>query len=425
MTESIKFFWNGIRVNGDKKLIRCFYSIDNDARVKGPCVSLSVRGYSDDLPRDVFAVENDTDLYTDYFDTDRALLTPSHPIYKYARRAALQAATRGEPQYIEKLKANIGKPTDWYYKGRVAEIEGREARLRKNLEELERLPKGQPTAADLEAVREMNLAAESARLAEEEAERQRAQEKVLAQRNAGEVYITEVSKAHPIKPGEPVVKIPFSESPFFYAFDENLTLSVAAAEIVLKHYDELRHEENQRDGKVGYDKTDFVVEYTDEAGELRTYSGRYDLGDNDGGLIEHIRQFGQNFQECGSFGTGNPSDQDKEDGAQIIALADRLERYTEGGKIIRVSFAPWAKEAAQRAREAKEAEQEQARQDFRNVLDMVEMLTDDQLAAAVMNVPNDDPKKLDVARFFLQQLADRDPERALGVFREWKGGAGA
>ena len=66
-TESIKFFYNGIKVNGGK-LIRCFYFTDSDS------VTISARDYAD-LPRDMFKVKNETDLYTDYFDTDSATMT--------------------------------------------------------------------------------------------------------------------------------------------------------------------------------------------------------------------------------------------------------------------------------------------------------------------------------------------------------------
>ena len=97
-TESIRFFWNGIKVNGGK-LIRCFYFTDS----KSDSVTISARDY-DHLPRDLFTVKNETDLYTDYFDSDSATLTPAHPLYKYARAAALKSAMRGEPEYIAKLE---------------------------------------------------------------------------------------------------------------------------------------------------------------------------------------------------------------------------------------------------------------------------------------------------------------------------------
>ena len=91
-TESIRFFWNGIKVNGGK-LIRCYYFTDS----RSDSVTIGARDY-DHLPRDLFTVKNETDLYSVYFDSDSATLTPAHPLYKYARAAALKSAMRGEPE---------------------------------------------------------------------------------------------------------------------------------------------------------------------------------------------------------------------------------------------------------------------------------------------------------------------------------------
>ena len=44
----------------------------------------------------------------------------------------------------------------------------------------------------------------------------------------------------------------------------------------------------------GYDKTSFSIAYTLQ-GELITYEGRQDLGDGDGGLIEHIRAYHEHY----------------------------------------------------------------------------------------------------------------------------------
>ena len=47
-------------------------------------MSIYARDYAD-LPRDLFEVKNDSDSYTDYFENDRAYLTPAHPLYMYFR----------------------------------------------------------------------------------------------------------------------------------------------------------------------------------------------------------------------------------------------------------------------------------------------------------------------------------------------------
>ena len=409
-TESIRFFWNGIKVNGGK-LIRCFYFTDSDS------VTISARDYAD-LPRDMFKVKNETDLYTDYFDSDRATVTPEHPLYKYARAAALKAAMRGEPEYIAKLKNTVEnkklapwqKPDDFR-----AEIDRRQAQLDRNAAELATLPKGHPTAADVEAVHEMNNAAESARLAREHAAELERREKAIRTRNENRAFIEQTAAAHPIKDGAPVVTVEWSENG---AFDDGMKFSVAAAEIIFKTLDEKIASDPER----GYDKTKFSITYTNADGEQDTYKGRYDLGDNDGGLIAHIRSFGAFLRDKGNFGNGKPTDEDKETGAAIVAVADLLEQYTEGGRVVSVMPAPWLEEYQRRKAEQAQQEQEQARQDFADILESVQMLTDEQLERAVFAISPTDKEKIDVARFFLQELSRRDKANALAVFRRWKNG---
>lgn len=187
MTTAIKFFYNGIKVNGGK-LIRCLYFTDSRSDSRSDSVTISARDYAD-LPRDMFTVKNETDLYTDYFDSDSATLTPAHPLYKYARAAALKAAMRGEPEYIAKLKQSeqdAKTPGRYHWRSADAiraEIDQRQAQLDRNAAELATLPKGHPTAADVEAVHEMNTAAESARLAREHAEELERREKAIRTRN--------------------------------------------------------------------------------------------------------------------------------------------------------------------------------------------------------------------------------------------------
>lgn len=104
-----------------------------------------------------------------------------------------------------------------------------------------------------------------------------------------------------------------------------------------------------------------------------------------------------------------------------MALADLLEAHTAAGRVVSVSVAPWFEKAV---RERQKSEEEAKREEVQNIMGAVEMLTDEQLAAAVLHVPVDDAEKADVARFFLQALARRDEKKALSVFRMWKSGEG-
>lgn len=360
----IKFYYNGVKVNGGK-LIKCYYHLDENS------VCIYADSYGAVLPREYFTVKNDSDSYTDYHDKDHAVVSAEHPLYKFARYVALKGVMSGKTYY---------KPTE----AQASEWENTK-------------DPGQPTAADLSAVEEMKTAAESARLAEEHAAKLQAREKLLRTKNEGRVFIEQTAAAHPVEDGVPYVVIEWSEHPAFYSWDDGeLVLSVAAAEIILKRYDTERHNENVAENKGGYDKTKFTVHYTDANGEQSTYTGRYDLGDNYGGLIGYFRAYKQD---------------------DFKRLADMLEEYTDGGRVVSVSIPIDFQQAAQRIKEKKQAE---ARAMWGDIMDAVQMLTDEQIEDAVMLIDPADKEKADVARFFLQEMNRRDEKAALDLFRRWK-----
>lgn len=84
--------------------------------------------------------------------------------------------------------------------------------------------------------------------------------------------------------GEPMVKIDFSESNHLIR-DQVLPLSTAN-----KLMQKLDAEQGPTEEHTGaYDKTDFTIFYTRNQ-NVQQYRGRYDIGDGDGGLIDHIRR---------------------------------------------------------------------------------------------------------------------------------------
>lgn len=397
--KGIRFYYNGIKVNGGE-LIKCSYHIGAPG-YDAETVTIYADGYGPDLPREYFTVENDSDIMTDYFCCDRAEVKPEHPLYKYVRYAAYKAARR----------------CSW----------------KPDREKVEPFPDpGQPTPEDLQAVEDLKTAAESARIEAEKAARIEEREKYLQQRSAGREYIECVQAAHPVQDGAPVVEIPFSELPAFHAWTESkdrtavtiktdghgrtvsreekvieprrrLLLSVAAADEILRHFD------GEVGTDAGYYKTDFIITWTGDDGEENTYSGRYDIGDGDGGLVEHVRSLGRWDLEHAQ------TDEAREAAQARIDTAEMLARYLPGGEIVKVEFAPWVLSALA----AKKKKEEEARERFADTLAAVEMLTDEQLINAVNLAPYADPEKRDVGRFFLQQLAGRDEKKALEVFRRW------
>lgn len=95
---NLKFFWNGIK-GLDGKLQKASYS--DGQLLNHPSGTLTIyagtRGnagcsrFKADV-RQAFAVENDSDSMTDYFESDRIRVTPDHPLYA-AVKAAMEART--------------------------------------------------------------------------------------------------------------------------------------------------------------------------------------------------------------------------------------------------------------------------------------------------------------------------------------------
>lgn len=154
--------------------------------------------------------------------------------------------------------------------------------------------------------------------AEEEARQAAIVARYEAEKAEAAQIIEVMTKQYPMADGAPYVEIEWSEHP---GLDEGLTLSLPAAERVLSQLDQSRADRNQRENGGGYDKTSFIIHYTGDDGEPHTYSGRYDLGDDDGGLIAHIRSYGEWLQTFDAPGHDN-----KQRGSEIVALADQFNK---------------------------------------------------------------------------------------------------
>lgn len=369
---SIRIYWNGLRVEG--KFKKYWLSPDSDSKA----VTMYGVDYKN-LPREYFEVTNGSDIMTDYFENDSAVIDEDHPLHKFIRYAALKGIATGH---------NYRNLTE----AQAAEWEAMK-------------DPGQPTEADAEAAKAYIIAkAEAAKRAKEEAERERQEadaRRVEYERTEGAKFIKQTAEAYPIKKGAPVVTVLWSEHPAFYDWEDGeLKLSVAAAEIILKHFDQTMHEAREagRDqfGPVSwsYYKTKYQIDYTDpKTGSAGTFVDRYDLGDNCGGLCALIESYN---------GEAHP-------------FCQLLREHTAGGLVTCVTVAPWIAEALQRR-------QEKAEREASNVFQLAEMLTDDQLIAAVFNVDPTDKDAEIIARFFIQELYKRDEQKAVETWKKWKSG---
>ena len=342
--DRLRIYYNGMKVDGGE-LIRCHYYIDRDSQA----VTIYARDYCGDLPRAFLPVVNETDSMTDYFETDRATVDASHPLHKYFLYAAKSADAKSAARSIQNIEKRISARPG---AARIYASDLERDRAAVDAFKAERDP-GQPTAADLAAIDTQRQEAENARRQAEHEARIAEREEYLRQRSEGREFIEAVQAAHPIQEGQPTVEIPFSESPVFDAWTTSqdrtrtictvkpdgsydykvevmeprrrLICSVSAAEIIFRHFDAQRHQAGR-----GYDKTDFIISYTDiDTGEPSTYEGRYDLGDNDGGLIAHIRAHGEFYRTHDAFGHVKP---EPDTTHPAIRLAEFLALFCDADK---------------------------------------------------------------------------------------------
>ncbi|MCQ4841595.1 N-6 DNA methylase [Neglectibacter timonensis] len=111
------------------------------------------------------------------------------------------------------------------------------------------------------------------------------------------VVVTETQKTETPsekKPDSVEFAIGFSEHPAFYDrefHDRYTNLSFALGNRLLGRLDEKQHRERESKEYIGwYHKTDFKISATVD-GEDFNYEGRFDIGDGEGDLIAHIKNF--------------------------------------------------------------------------------------------------------------------------------------
>lgn len=178
------------------------------------------------------------------------------------------------------------------------------------------------SAEALDKAEEEAKLAEAAKEAEEEAARKEARE--TAQKVA-EGAVALFTAMHPIKEGQPTVKIGNSEMWGLPGFrDADIEVSVKAADKIFGTLDTWQHEIREKSDFFGwYHKTDFTIIYTDENGEEGTYQGRYDIGDGEGGLLNHIRSFGEWHRTHEEFGKEKAIPDETNDILEFVKMLEK------------------------------------------------------------------------------------------------------
>lgn len=102
MTTAIKFYYNGFKVNGGA-LYKVTYCAGEYVSLPAGTITIYAKtnNYTH-MPKEVrelFTVENNTDTQSDYFETDKIRVLPTHPLYAEVKAAADEAKAKNEKKY--------------------------------------------------------------------------------------------------------------------------------------------------------------------------------------------------------------------------------------------------------------------------------------------------------------------------------------
>lgn len=129
-----KFVWNGIKINGE--FFKGHYTKGPYTATSGipeGTITVYMSGYKS-LPRiEGLNIENDSDIMTDYFETDTVRIFPGTMYYEEAAKAhkahEIHFEKRAIKQYEKMAEKYKGTRHETYYLKEIAEHEARLAKL--------------------------------------------------------------------------------------------------------------------------------------------------------------------------------------------------------------------------------------------------------------------------------------------------------
>lgn len=284
--KTIKVFWNGIKIDGDKTLIKCEFNIDGfpsyhdkipelgaPVEISDPS-SYDFRQLHNERLRNIFQGEDDEGNKS--YNGEKYIfsyITPDCPLYEYFFAAGIKA------------KIHFGESQIRWNKKRGYSTEKDEARKRE-LEEI--LPKvGAAVPADKirafeDWKRKKANEVRDEHLDEHLAEEARAEARYQLEKSYRKTPLEGLKKTFPIEGEKYSVLFEWSESP---SIEEGERMSFTAAETYIAFLESV-HKEH------GYDKTRTII-INNESGE-KVYILRRDIGDYKGklvGIIGHIEDY--------------------------------------------------------------------------------------------------------------------------------------
>lgn len=293
MINTLRTFWNGIKINGEKNLIK-----------------LSVGSAGEGLGIDYLFINIEWDWSTNLIMALKEILEYRYVVSQnlYIAKHEYFKITKENPLFDHFMYIFVSKKLhdNKIRKIKDTALEAELATL-KNVADETTINKAKTFINEINAEKQR---AEEAAKAEEDASRQAIFDAERAEKN----YITECITKYPIGTDKFFVKVCWSEHPAFYDWEDNeLKMSLKAFDLVIHKLD--------KEVDDGYYKTKFEIVRTEDNESV--YRGRYDLGDMDGGLIKHMKGFADYCYKA---------DHDEETFVERIAFINDLESIIANSK---------------------------------------------------------------------------------------------
>ena len=275
VVNSIKFFWNGVKINNDSLLALNYYLPHGAEHVNGcqpiPSNPITINKYTwtRDFPMALFDEFGDVCAVA-----SEVVIEPENPLYPYVKQAYMK-------DQIHQIKRYMKHP-----------VTDDLALRKKQVETLEREVKEMgithPTksiiAKTIEYMKEMRAKYQAKKEAIRQAELEERHRKDMMVKAYGEAQYKELTTLYPMEKGKHWIELEWSES---HGIENGEKMSLVAGDKFLTRMDKNFREVYGE--KHGYNKTAYKVHFVDKEGkDISVYEDRYDIGCERRSLLEAI-----------------------------------------------------------------------------------------------------------------------------------------
>lgn len=281
---TIQFYWNGMKVNGDS-LVKLSYYLPNGTESVAACkplpknpITLNKYTWRKVYPKALFDELGDGSVLG-----SEVVVKPENPLYPYVMLAYMK-------DQIHQIKRYMKHPV-------TNDIPIREKQVGALEEAVKSMKITHPTktiiAKTMEYIEKMQAAYKAKVEAIKQAKKEEEHRKNRIVKSYGEKLYKELASLYPITKGKPWIELNWSESP---AIEGGEKMSLIAGDKFLTRMDKNFREVYGE--KHGYDKTGFTVHFVDTEGkDISVFEERYDIGCERRSLLEYMYDILDNYHE--------------------------------------------------------------------------------------------------------------------------------